>query len=305
MTKVAVGPAGFEWFAPQLVDEVGDERVEPEEAEVLLWMHWADGDGLVATLARMPHVRWVQLPWAGVEAFTASLQARPELTWTCGKGAYAPEVAEHALALALACARRLPDAARATAWGDRRVGLSLLGRHLVVLGAGGITEQLLRLVEPLRMTSTVVRRSAEPVAGAGEVVTVDRLHEVLPTADLLVLALALTPETTGIIGAPELALLPPDAILVNVARGPHVDTDALVDALREGRLFGAGVDVTDPEPLPADHPLFSLPGAIVTPHRANTPDMGLAPLRERIAGNLRAWREGRPLTGLVDPARGY
>jgi len=119
------------------------------------------------------------------------------------------------------------------------------------------------------------------------------------------LALALTPETTGIIGAPELALMDETAWLVNVARGGHVDTEALVAALTAGSIAGAALDVTDPEPLPDGHPLWDLDNCIITPHTADTIDMVIPLLAERIRTNVGRFAAGEELVGLVDPDAGY
>jgi phosphoglycerate dehydrogenase-like enzyme len=225
--------------------------------------------------------------------------------WTCAKGVYAEECAEHALALTLALLRELPLRIRADRWGPRERGRTMFGMKVTILGGGGLAESMLRLFAPFGVELTVVRRSAAPLAGADHVVTVDHLHDVLPATDVLIVALSLTPETTGIIGATELSLLPDDAVLVNVARGLHVVTDAVVDAVRAGTLGGAGLDVTDPEPLPDGHPLFSLPDVIITPHCANTAAMGKPRLIARISENIRRYAAGEELIGPVDPALGY
>jgi phosphoglycerate dehydrogenase-like enzyme len=133
----------------------------------------------------------------------------------------------------------------------------------------------------------------------------DALHEALDGAVGVVLALALTPDTEGIIGRAELARMSERGWLVNVARGKHIVTDELVEALRGGVIGGAGLDVTDPEPLPDDHPLWSVPNCIITPHVANTPEMALPLLAARITENVRRWASGEPLIGLVDPSLGY
>ncbi|HWE54790.1 MAG TPA: NAD(P)-dependent oxidoreductase [Acidimicrobiales bacterium] len=127
----------------------------------------------------------------------------------------------------------------------------------------------------------------------------------LPGSLVVFLALALTPETAGIIGAAEMDLIGPDGWLVNVARGGHVDTEALVAALAAGRLGGAALDVTDPEPLPDGHPLWTEPRCIITPHTADTWDMILAPLQERIRSNVAHFIAGEPFEGVVDPHHGY
>ena len=150
-----------------------------------------------------------------------------------------------------------------------------------------------------------MRRSGEPLDGATRVVTPDRTLEALDGADLVVLALALTEETRGVIDEEALAAMPDHSWLVNVARGQHVVTDDLVTALREGTIAGAGLDVTDPEPLPDDHPLWTLDNAIITPHTANTEAMAVPLVSARVAANVRRLGEDRPLIGPVDPALGY
>jgi phosphoglycerate dehydrogenase-like enzyme len=131
------------------------------------------------------------------------------------------------------------------------------------------------------------------------------LHEVLPGALVVFLALALSPATTGIIGAPELELMDERAWLVNVARGRHVKTHELATALGAGSIAGAALDVTDPEPLPDGHPLWDLPNCIITPHTADTIEMIRPLLGERIRENVERYAAGRELVGLVDVEAGY
>ena len=303
--RIAIAPSDAPGWVRDAVAAGGAEVVEPGPgAEGLVWSHPHDVDGLRATLGDAPDVRWVQLPWAGVEAFAAAGVFDDGRQWTCGKGVYAPEVAEHALALALAGLRDLPARITATSWG-RQSGLSLFDARVAVLGGGGITESLVELLRPFRCDITVVRRSGEPMPGVARTVTPDVLHDALTGADLVVLALALTPETVGIIGAAELDRMERHAWLVNVARGRHVVTDDLVDALQKMSIGGAGLDVTDPEPLPDGHPLWDEPRCIITPHTANTPDMARRPLSRRITENVRRFIAGEPLIGPVDPTAGY
>ncbi len=132
-----------------------------------------------------------------------------------------------------------------------------------------------------------------------------RLLEVLPHADFVVVAAALTPETRGLLSAAAFSAMKRDAWLINVARGGLVDTAALVAALEGGAIAGAALDVTDPEPLPDGHRLWTLPNAVVTPHVANTWDMALPELRALVGRNVRRFAEGAELEGLVDPAVGY
>ena len=150
-----------------------------------------------------------------------------------------------------------------------------------------------------------MRRRTEPFPGASVTATFEGLDDLLPDTDLLVLALALTPETRGVIDARRISLLPAHAWIVNVARGAHIVTEALVAALEKGTIGGAALDVTDPEPLPDDHALWSLDRCLVTPHVANTPDMAVPVLSRRITENVRRRIDGRPLIGVVDVEAGY
>lgn len=303
-SAVAVAPAGARSWLGEAVVAGGGRLVEPAEATGLVWAEAADPDGLADVLDRHRSIEWVQLPWAGIEPYLSVLEAHADRTWACGKGVYAEPVAEHALALALAGLRHLPAYARAATWTKGR-GTNLLGARVVVLGGGGIAESLLRLLGPFGAHVTVVRRSPQPMDGAEVVVGDDRLDEVLAGAEVVVLALALTPATVGILDRRRLELLAPHAWVVNVARGAHIVTDDLVAVLAEGLIGGAALDVTDPEPLPDDHPLWSEPRCLLTPHTANTPEMAVPLLSARVRENVRRRIAGEPLLGPVDVAAGY
>jgi phosphoglycerate dehydrogenase-like enzyme len=272
------------------------------EADAVVWTDARDPGELRTLLDAHPQVRWVQLPWAGIEPFVEVLDH--DRLWTCGKGVYAEPVAEHALALALAGLRGVAGYARASSW-TGPVGRNLLGAEVTILGGGEITRSLVRLLRPFHAHLTVVRRHPEPLDGVDEVVPSGELLRVLSRSDLVVLALALTPETDRIIGREALDAMPDHAWLVNVARGRHVDTDALVDALRARSIGGAALDVSDPEPLPGDHPLWSLPNAIITPHVGNTPEMGRELLSTRVRENVRRFAAGTDLLGPVHVDLGY
>lgn len=141
--------------------------------------------------------------------------------------------------------------------------------------------------------------------GVADVLGSDRYPEALAGADVVVLALALTSDTIGIIGRDELSSMEPHSWIVNVARGRHIVTDDLVWALGNGIIGGAALDVTDPEPLPEDHPLWSLENCIITPHVGNTPQMAVPLLSERIRTNVRRWAAGDELIGPVHVELGY
>ena len=301
--RIAVEPEC--WRRPALVDAViagGGQVTAPSEAEALVWAEPAAPELLPGVLAEGPGIKWVQLPYAGIENLTQLLD-RDHL-WTCGKGVYAEPVAEHVLMLALGGLRGMGSFARARSWSPPE-GRNLLGGRVTVLGGGGITESLVRLLDPWDCTITVLRRHPEPMDGVDRVVGPESLHDVLGDADVVVVALALTPETTGIIDAAALGAMAPHAWLVNVGRGGHVVTDDLVEALTSGAIGGAALDVTEPEPLPDGHPLWDLENCIITPHVGNTPEMGLKLLARRVADNVRRYITGEELLGPVDVDLGY
>ncbi|CAN5415729.1 D-isomer specific 2-hydroxyacid dehydrogenase family protein [soil metagenome] len=274
------------------------------ETRMLLWNRGHDAKGLAAMLPTLPQLEWVQLPSAGIDDFAAAGVIDPAYIWTSAKGSYSQPVAEHALALTLALLRQLHLRARATAWG-KQVGKMLYGAHVVILGGGGIAQEYMRLCRPFDVRTTVLRRSGDAVEGADRTLTTDRLDEVLPDADVFLIAAPLTDETRGLVGAKQFALMRQDAVLVNVARGPIVRTNDLVAALSSGRIAGAALDVTDPEPLPDGHPLWSEPRALITPHSADTAEMIMPLLARRVTENVRCFMAGQPLVGVVDSAAGY
>jgi len=284
------------------VIDAGGEPAPIGEAAALMWADPAAAGEFPGAVAAAPELQWIQLPYAGIENFADQLD--PTKTWTCGKGVYAEPVAEHIIALTLAGFRHLHTSIPATEWPEQR-GRNLLGANVTVIGAGGITESLLRLLEPWGTTVTVVRRSSEPLSGADRTVAMADVANAIADADVVVLAAALTDETRGMVDKGFLDAMNDDAWLVNVARGGLVVTDDLVDALCEGLIAGAALDVTDPEPLPDGHRLWELSNCIITPHVGNTPEMGLPLIAERVRQNVERWIADEPLIGLVDVDAGY
>jgi len=301
---ITVEPRTSRAWLDDAVTGGGGRLVDPAEASGVVWTHQDDPQALALLLDAHPQIEWVQLPWAGIEPYVDIVRAHPDRIWTCGKGIYAEPVAEHALALALAGRRQLATYARAAAW-TGPAGLNLLGARVVVLGGGGITESLLRLLLPFRCHVTVVRRRPQSMEGADVVVGMERHDEALTGAELVVLALALTPETAGLFDRRRLELLAPDGWIVNVARGGHIVTEDLIAVLAEQRIGGAALDVTDPEPLSADHPLWTEPRCLITPHTANTPAMAFPLLMQRVRENVRRRIAEEPLLGPVDVDAGY
>jgi len=300
--RIAVAPDTAPAWIADAVQAGGGLVVPLDEAEALVFAQPRNPDGLAEVLAAKPDLEWVQLPWAGIEEYAHLID--DDRVWTCGKGVYADPVAEMALSLALAGMRGLSHYAReSTSTGPR--GHNLQGARVTILGGGGITESLVRLLVPFQCHVTVVRNRVQDMAGVDDVVDSEQYLDTLSGADLVVLALSLTPDTEGIIGRGELETMERHAWLVNVARGRHVVTDDLVWALQHDEIGGAGLDVTDPEPLPDGHALWSLPNCLITPHVGNTPEMALPLLAERITANVRRWAHGEELIGPVYPDLGY
>ena len=300
--RIAVAPETSPTWVANAVRDGGGEVVDVADAQALVWTNPRDADGLANVLQIHPHLSWVQVPFAGVENFVHLID--DSRVWTCGKGVYAEPVAEHALALMLAGMRHIAGYARESSWRGPH-GINLLGARVTILGGGGITESLLRLLQPFRCHITVVRKNIEHMNGASDVVGPEHLIDSLAGADVVVLALSLTPETTAIISRAELEMMESHAWIVNVARGGHIVTDDLVRVLENDRIGGAALDVTDPEPLPENHRLWSLPNCIITPHVGNTPEMAVPLLAERIRTNVSHFVHGEALIGTVDPERGY
>jgi phosphoglycerate dehydrogenase-like enzyme len=310
-TADSEGSSGDTWGvgpAERAVEATDARLVElGDETEMIVVGGRVDQDELRAAIEQHPAVRLVQLPSAGVDAYVETMQAtaRDGLVFTSAKGAYSAPVAEHALALTLATLRSLQIRARASSWEREQRGISLNGSSVTIVGAGGIGTELLRLLQPFDVEVTMVRRTDEAVPGAHRTITVDRLAEVLPTSDVVVVAAALTGGTRSLLGADEFAAMKETAVLVNIARGPLVDTDALVTALAEGHIGAAGLDVVDPEPLPDGHPLWAEPRALITPHQANTNAMTEPLFQARVEANVRALAEGGEPEGVVDVEQGY
>lgn len=287
------------------IESAGGMVIElSEETQGIIVDFAAAPNDLSTALESYPQISWVQLPSAGIEAFSSSISAHQDITWTSAKGAYAKPVAEHALALTLALLRQLPQRAKATSWGSP-AGISLHGLNVMIIGAGGVALEILRLMKAFDTNVTMIRRQAIDVAGADRTFNLAELEHELPTTDVLIVAAALTPGTRSIIAAKELGLLPDTSIIVNIARGGLIDTSALTDALQNKTIAGAALDVTNPEPLPDGHPLWSQDNALITPHSADTMEMIVPLLAERVHENVKNLCNDQQLVGLVDAEAGY
>jgi D-3-phosphoglycerate dehydrogenase len=273
------------------------------DAQAIVWLSKGVND-LAALLH--PGIRWLQLPDAGVDRWLdAGLGTGPWVV-TSARGTFGPQVAEQALALLLAGARRLHVSARERAWpAERYWGISLRRRTVAVVGAGDIGGCLLDLLRPLGARTVAVTRRGLPVASADVTYRLEALSAALDGAHALVLAAPGTAQNRHLIGRAELDLMSKGALLVNVGRGTLLDHDALLAALDDGQVGFAGLDVTDPEPLPPEHSLWRHESALITPHVANTPEEKVVSLAPRVRENTRRFVEQRELEAVVDTNLGH
>ena len=259
-------------------------------------------------------VKWIQFTSAGVgQLLVRNDYARrmPNTVFTNAGGIHAQPLAEHIVLSILAFSRGLLPALaaqRERRW-ERFAGTDVAGRTVLVFGVGRTGRAAARACRAVDMRVIGVKRSVEGVEpaslGLDELHAPNRLHDLLPQVDALVLTAPHTPETEHVIGARELGLLPRGAVLVNVGRGKLIDEPALVSALESGHLGGASLDVFEQEPLPVDSPFWGMPNVIVSPHSASTSDRENGRITELFCDNLRRFLAGSPLINVVDTERLY
>ena len=304
--------AELERVAPNVRVVVATSRDEAMELA-------AEAHGMDARLAdpevvaAAPNLVWVQSPSAGVDRHLDNerLMSDPDIVLTNMRAVHGPTIADHTFAMLLMLTRnmRVHEANRREGrWGrgDARSGIALEGRTMFVVGLGGIGTEIARRADGFGMRVIASRRSDKPAPRfVDQLGGPDDLHEMLGQADVVAIALPLTTETEGLFDEEAFAAMKPGAYLLNVGRGRIVDTGALMEALASGRLAGAGLDVTDPEPLPEDHPLWSDDQVVITPHTAAVAEL----TRERwwalYRENIRRFGAGEPLLNTVDKAAGY
>ena len=293
-----VGPvAGVE---PVVWDLVGERPDRPVEVVVPPYL---GGAGVLAAIETMPSVRVVQLLSAGYDTALPLIPAH--ITVANAAGVHDASTAELAVALALAVLRGIPDAVRDAEhgeWSRRPTRRSLADRRVLVVGYGSIGRATAARLAPFEVSLTAV--ASRPRAGDDLVTTVhgvDELPRLLPDHDVVIVSVPLTERTAGLVGEAFLGALPDGAVVVNIARGAVVDTAAV---LRHAGRLGFGLDVTDPEPLPADHPLWSAPGVLVTPHIGGDTTAFRPRAVAHLRDQLRRVVAGEPLRAVVREATG-
>lgn len=258
-----------------------------------------------------PNLEWLQLSYAGADAFLVPGTLPRQVLLTNASGAYGLAVSEHMVGLVFQLKKKLHlyrDNQGKGLWRDEGPVSAVRGSRVLVIGPGDIGGCFARSMKALGCRVTGLRRRELPCPDyLDEVYLIDKLDELLPAADIVAIAAPGGPGTKGMFGEKQFSRMKPSAILVNVGRGSIVDTDALCRALEGGKLFGAALDVVDPEPLPADHPLWRLPGAVITPHSSG--GYHLTQTRDSIVEicleNLKVYAAGGSPANIVDRGLGY
>jgi D-2-hydroxyacid dehydrogenase (NADP+) len=262
-------------------------------------------------MKQTPALRWVQAGTAGVDRLLSFNLASRGIIITNSSGAHGDPISELILAQMLSFATGLHKLIRAQS--ERRhlkqeltsAKFELAGQTLCVVGLGDIGGTLARKAAALGMHVIGVRRSNRPAEGVSHIYTNEQLHSALAQADHVALCLPLTNDTRHFIGAEELRVMRPTAYIYNVGRGASIDEAALVDALKKGTIAGAGLDVTDPEPVPPDSPLWEMPNVILSQHTSGMSPHNANRITELFAANLRRYLANEPLQQRIDPDRGY
>ncbi len=266
--------------------------------------------------AAAPTLRWIHAPSAAVHQLLFPDLINSGVVVTNSREVHGPVVAEHVMALIFALAKKLPQAARfqqkhvwgqEAIWTDGTHPRELAGATVGLIGVGSIGGRVAQMASALSMRVIAVREHPEKgrPQGVESVFPPSAIHDVLRQSDFVVLAAPLIAATEGIINASRLAVMKPEAYLINVGRGPQVDEAALIDALRAHRIAGAGLDVFEQEPLPPDSPLWALDNLLITPHTAGLTDKLWLRHYELFSDNLRRYLAHEPLLFVVDKHKGY
>ncbi len=272
------------------------------------------GNPSASSLKDLKELKWVQAASAGVNPYIDQPEIfKNGMTLTCLSGAFGQSISEFVLTMVLMLYKnmhRYRDNQNACLWKDEGWQESPVGKKLLILGAGDIGTEIARRFRPFGCHITGMRRTVREIPEEFDaMITMEGLDEALKEADIIACALPETKETIKLLDRERLMLLKSTALLVNVGRGTLIDCEALADILAQGRIKGAALDVTDPEPLPTDHPLWKQKNAIVTPHTTGGSFGHLKATENRLfeicKTNLERYLKGEALLNEVDPATGY
>lgn len=278
-----------------------------EQANVIL------GEPDAADLRLCRNLEWMQITWSGVDTFVQMPDFPKGAVLSCATGFYGPIIAEHMLALTLALCRRLPEYAaqqQKNTWELLLYDKPLEESRVLILGAGDIGTTLARWMRPMVGSIIGVRRRARQCPDCFDrMATLDGLDEVLPWADIVLCCLPKTALTDCLLDETRLRSMKSDAVLVNAGRGNLIDLNGLCRVLDDGHLWGVGLDVAEEEPLPPEHPIWSRPRVIITPHAAGNSFSLESPTQRRIwefvLENFERFVQGHPVSGQVDFSAGY
>ena len=298
------GDIDVRWFMTH------DEAIEAVKGAEIGWFDMNDTDAMVATLREAKDLKWLNSIYAGLDFLPMDLLIERGITVTNGAGINAVAIAEYVVMGMLNIAKGYREVVRAQ---DRHEWLTdspgkreLAGSSALLLGYGAIGKRIQPRLEAFDVEVSVVRRSGGGAMGKAAVLGPDEWRARLNEFDWVILAVPATPETEGMIGADELAAMKREAVLVNIARGSVVDQPALIEALEAKAIHAAFLDVTTPEPLPEQHPLWKLDNAHITMHvSGRSQDKMFIRSADRFLENLANYRAGKPLSPIFDPRRGY
>ena len=287
------------------------ERARQQAADYLSSTEVLLGRSELATeaLTLAPKLRWIQMPYAGIDKVDAS--AYGDIVITNASGVAAVPIAEYVIGVMLLFAKQFPRMLRNQAahlWDRRFEQRELSGETCGIIGMGAIGEEIARRAKAMDMRVLGIRRSAAGRAPAGYadlVMPPADLDYLLAESDYVVIAAPHTPDTNRLMGARELATMRRTAVLINIGRGAIVDEQALITALGDGTIAGAGLDVFEREPLPTDSPLWDLPNVVATPHFSSGSHRYDERLADLVCDNFRRYLSGEPLHNVVDLAKGY
>ena len=297
--------AAFEAAAPDAVHVYAGRRTATAQqyAQATIVFGWPRAKDL----ALGKNLEWFQTMWAGSDEYAASGLFPPQAILTSSAGSNSQSVAEHMLSCLLALCRKLPQARdnqNKGAWVDLGNMKTISGATVLVVGAGNIGSAFASRCRALGAHTIGLKRTVTgPVEGFDQVLPISQLEQLLPQADVVALSLPHSAATTHLMDQARFALMKQDAIFLNAGRGSAVDQDALAQALTDGKLWGAALDVTDPEPLPQEHPLWSVPNLLITPHQAGGMRLEITRKNcvEMALDNLKRYLSGQPLKNVVLP----